>query len=127
MIALPAHLTGGTAGFEGDSIGERLLSNSINRSVAPAARSKSPYTSPSTANAPAKMMTYSTVCPRSPALMRPTITACVPWYKPHSSAAEVAMMMKATSTERAPVRRMAVWKALSVDALKRAASRASAV
>jgi hypothetical protein len=33
--------------------------------------------------------------------MSPRITACVPWYRPHSSAADVAMMMKATSTERA--------------------------
>ena len=59
--------------------------------------------------------------------MRPAITACVPWYKPHSSAADVAMMMKATKTERALVRRTAVLKALSVEASNRAASRASAV
>ena len=59
--------------------------------------------------------------------MRPAITACVPWYRPHKSAAEVAMMMKPTSTERARVRRMAVWKALSVETLKRCASRDSAV
>ena len=37
------------------------------------------------------------------------------------------MMMKATNTERARVRRIAVSKALSVEALKRPASRASAV
>ena len=59
--------------------------------------------------------------------MSPRITACVPWYRPHSSAADVAMMMKATSTERALLRRTAVLKALVVDASKRAVSRASAV
>ena len=37
------------------------------------------------------------------------------------------MMMKATSTERARVRRTATSKALAVEASKRAASRASAV
>ena len=36
------------------------------------------------------------------------------------------MMMKATSTDRARVRRIATRKALSVDASKRAASRCSA-
>ena len=59
--------------------------------------------------------------------MRPAVTACVPWYKPHSSAAEVAMMIKATSTERARVRRTAVVNAFSVEVLKRVASRPSAV
>ncbi len=59
--------------------------------------------------------------------MSPRSTACVPWYRPHSSAAEVAMMMKATSTERALVRRTAVRNALSVEPSKRPASRSSAV
>ena len=59
--------------------------------------------------------------------MSPRTTAWVPWYRPHSSAAEVAMMMKPTSTERAMERRTATSKALDVDASKRAASRASAV
>ena len=73
------------------------------------------------------MITYITVWPRSPALMRPAATACVPWNRPQSRAAEVAMMTKATSTARALVRRTAVRKALSVEVLKRAASRPSAV
>ena len=47
--------------------------------------------------------------------MSPCSTACVPWYRPHSSAPNVAMMMKATSTERARVRRTAVSKAFSVE------------
>ena len=59
--------------------------------------------------------------------MRPATTACVPWYKPQSNAAEVAMMMKPTSAERAPMRRMAVSKAFSVEVAKRSASRVSAV
>ncbi|MDT4823256.1 hypothetical protein FQZ97_564770 [compost metagenome] len=59
--------------------------------------------------------------------MSPRSTACVPSYRPQSRAAEVAMMMKATSTERARVRRTAVWKAFSVEPLKRSASRPSAV
>ena len=73
------------------------------------------------------MMTYTTVCPKWPALMSPRTTACVPWYRPHSSAADVAMMMNAISTERAAVRRTATLKALVVEMLKRTASRASAV
>jgi hypothetical protein len=36
------------------------------------------------------------------------------------------MMMKATSTARARLRRMAVWKAFSVERSKRLASRSSA-
>jgi hypothetical protein len=108
-------------------MGDSVASSSISRSLAPAARSTSPYTSPSTAVAPARMITYTTVCPRWPALMLPCSTACVPWYRPHSSAPEVAVMMKATSTERALLRPTAVWKAAAVEALKRLASRSSAV
>ena len=37
--------------------------------------------------------------------MSPRKTACVPWYRPHSSAPKVALMMKATSNERIRVRR----------------------
>ena len=59
--------------------------------------------------------------------MRPATTACVPWYRPHKSAADVAMMMKPTSTERAPLRRTAVSKPFSVEVIKRADSRSSAV
>ena len=55
--------------------------------------------------------------------MSPWITACVPWYRPQSSAPKVALMMKATRNERIDVRRMAVPKARSVEAVKRAASR----
>ena len=73
------------------------------------------------------MITYTTVCPRCPAVMRPAITACVPWYRPHNSAADVAMMMKPTSIERARVRRIATLNALEVDSSNRRASRASAV
>ena len=73
------------------------------------------------------MMTYTTVCPKCPALILPAITACVPWYRPHSSAADVAMMMNATSTERARARRTAVSNALLVEVVKRAASRSCAV
>ena len=55
--------------------------------------------------------------------MSPRSTACVPWYKPHSSAPNVALMMNATSTERTRVRRTAVSNARSVAASKRADSR----
>jgi len=101
-------MAGAEVGFEGENMLERLSSSSISLSVAPAARSKSPYTSPSTATAPARMITYTTVWPRCPALMRPSSTACVPWYSPHSSRAALAMMMNATSTERARDRFTAV-------------------
>ena len=40
--------------------------------------------------------------------MSPRSTACVPWYRPQSSAPKVALMMKATSIERIRVRRTAV-------------------
>ena len=73
------------------------------------------------------MITYTTVSPRWPAVMVPASTACVPWYRPHSSSPALAMMMKATSTARARVRRTPVRKAFSVAASKRAASRDSAV
>ena len=70
---------------------------------------------------------YTTVCPRCPGVIVPASTACVPWYRPQSSSAAVLMMMKATMPARARVRRMAVWKALSVESPKRRASRSSAV
>ena len=126
-MVLPPAAGRGTTGCAGEVTGERLSSSSIRRSVAPAARSRSPYTSPSTPTAPARIITYTTVSPRWPAVMVPARTACVPWYSPHSSRAAVEMMMKATSTARARVRRMPVWNALSVAASKRAASRDSAV
>lgn len=72
---------------------------------------------------PASTITYTTVCPRWPGVMSPRSTACVPWYRPHSSAPKVAMMMKATSTDRTCVRRRAVSNARSVAPSKRAASR----
>ena len=56
--------------------------------------------------------------------MSPRTTACVPWYRPHSSAPKVAVMMKPTRNERTAVRFFAVSKAFSVDWSKRAASRA---
>ena len=59
-------------------------------------------------------MTNTTVCPRCPAVTSPRSTACVPWYKPHSRAPKVAVMMKATSIARTRVRLRAVSKALSV-------------
>ena len=43
--------------------------------------------------------------------MLPSSTAKVPVYKPHSNAAEVVLMMKATNQERAVVRLTAAWKA----------------
>jgi hypothetical protein len=60
-------------------------------------------------------------------VIAPCSTACVPWYRPHSSAPKVAVMMKATRNERMRVRFTAVAKAFSVDASKRAASRRSCV
>ncbi len=68
-----------------------------------------------------------TVSPRWPALTLPATTACVPWYRPHSSAPNVALMMKATSMERTSVRLRAVSNAFSVDTAKRSASRGSCV
>ena len=59
--------------------------------------------------------------------MSPRATACVPWYKPQSSAPKVAVMMKPTSTARIRVRLTAVLNAFSVEPSKRLASRASCV
>ncbi len=73
------------------------------------------------------MITKTTVCPRWPAVMSPRITACVPWYSPHSSAPKVALIMKPTRKARTRVRLRAVSKASSVDWSKRAASRRSCV
>ena len=67
------------------------------------------------------------VCPRCPAVMVPAITAWVPWYRPHSTAALVAMMMNATSTPRALLRCTAAMKVFWVAPSKRCTSRASAV
>jgi hypothetical protein len=57
LIALPAAGMGVAAGFAGEKIAAGACSSSISRSVAPAARSRSPYTSPSTAVALARMAT----------------------------------------------------------------------
>ncbi len=57
--------------------------------------------------------------------MRPAATACVPWYRPQSSAPKVAVMMNPTSTERTRVRLIATSNAASVAASNRRASRVS--
>ena len=57
--------------------------------------------------------------------MSPRTTACVPWYRPQSSAPKVALMMKATRNERIRERVTAVPKARSVESVKRSASRSS--
>jgi hypothetical protein len=49
--------TGRAIGSAGSAIGERASSNSISRSVAPEARSRSPHTSASTATLPATIIT----------------------------------------------------------------------
>ncbi len=72
------------------------------------------------------MPTYSAACPKLPRTVScPRSTACVPWYRPHSIRAALAMMTKATSTARARVRRTPVWNAFSVAPRKRCASRCS--
>ena len=59
--------------------------------------------------------------------MVPSRTANVPWYKPHSSAALLAKMMKPTKAERARARRNEVLTACWVESVKRWVSRFSAV
>ena len=71
----------------------------------------SPYTSPSTANALASKITYTTSWLSSPAVVVPSRTDNVPIYKPHNRAALDIMMMKPTKMERARMRRSAVAKA----------------
>ncbi len=61
----------------------------------------------------------------SPALMRPCSTAWAPSQSTNTIAPNTSTIASAVRVERARVRRTAAWKASSVDALKRADSKAS--